>query len=100
MYRFFKYKDEWRYAEKTWQTSKPVDTFALENILGVLGGPEVIVVREQPGSKQTYHITVKNGFITKVESVTTVTLELAPMCVHQTTNRHEVLEFLATEITL
>lgn len=100
MYRFFKHKDQWRYAEKTWHSSKPVDTFALENILGVLGGPEVIVVREQPGSGQTYHITVKNGFITEVESVNVVSLGLDETRTTITGTRHKVLEFLATEITL
>ena len=96
MYRFHKYRDEWRYSHKTWNASKPVDIFALEHILGVLGGPEVIVVREQPGSGQVYHINIKNGFIDKVEAVDETFddegLREGVMV--------PVQEFLATEITL
>jgi len=95
MYRFHKHREEWRYAHKTWNASKPVDIFALERILGVVGGPKVIVVREQPGSGQEYHITVKNGFITEVEAlVEDPTVEERPPI------KTPVLEFLATEITL
>lgn len=100
MYRFHKHREEWRYAHKTWNASKPVDIFALERILGVVGGPKVIVVREQPGSGQEYHITVKNGFITDVEAVHTVSMQHEEGRVLETGHRTAVLEFLATEITL
>jgi|AGFS01.1.fsa_nt_gi hypothetical protein len=103
MYRFHKHREEWRYAHKTWNASKPVDIFALERILGVVGGPKVIVVRKQPGSGQEYHITVENGFITEVNAVyertECVSGDGGEQC-FTAIDRTAVLEFLATEITL
>jgi len=64
-YRFFKYKNEWRYREKTSVEASPIDAKGLA-VLGVLGGPEVVVVRPVPGEPDyTYRITLKNGFITE-----------------------------------
>lgn len=68
MYHFLLYGNQWRYKRRDWERVKPIDTFALERILGVIGGPEVIVVREQPNGEVCY-ITLKNGFIDSVESV-------------------------------
>lgn len=66
--RFFKYKQEWRYKPKAADEAKPVDTYALEKVLGVVGGPKVVVIRKHPTiPDHEYHITVENGFITKAE---------------------------------
>lgn len=95
MYYFFKHNGVWRYKWPGDLQAKPIDTFALERVLGVMGGPEVIVVRKQPDSK-VYHINVKNGFIDKVEHV--------DECVGDNGGREtdyiEVTEFHAKEITL
>ncbi len=68
MYRFFKFGNKWSYKHQSWETAKPIDTFALERILGVIGGPEVIVVREQPNNERV-HVTIINGFIDKAEII-------------------------------
>lgn len=65
-YRFFKYKEEWRYSERGIEGSNPIGTFALEGVLGVVGGPEVRVRADQPDGR-AFYVTVKNGFIDKVE---------------------------------
>lgn len=69
MYYFTKYKDKWMYRKKGWVQAIAIDTFALERVLGVIGGPEVIVIRKQDEG-DVCHITLKNGFIDSVESVT------------------------------
>lgn len=94
MYYFFKHNGVWRYKCPGRVSADAVDTFALERVLGVMGGPEVIVVRKQPDGK-VYHINVKNGFIDKVERVETSIGELA-----DGTTYIEVTEFHAKEITL
>lgn len=94
MYYFFKHNGVWRYKYPGRLSADAIDTFALERVLGVLGGPEVIVVRKQPNGS-IYHITVKNGFIDKVERLETSIGELA-----DGTNYIEVNEFHAKEITL
>ena len=67
-YRFIGLKDgQWKYRNNREESSKAVDTFALERILGVIGGPEVIVVREDLRTCQVCHVTVKNGFVTQAE---------------------------------
>lgn len=65
MYKFWKHNNEWRYKHKLDAAGKPIDTFALERVLGVVGGPEVIVAREQPNGKKL-NIVIKNGFIDSV----------------------------------
>lgn len=94
MYYFFKHNGVWRYKRPGDLQAKAVDTFALERVLGVMGGPEVIVVREQP-DKKICHINIKNGFIDKVEHVDTEVGVLA-----DGTHYIEVKEFHAKEITL
>lgn len=94
MYYFFKHNGVWRYKYKGRVSADLVDTFALERVLGVMGGPEVIVVREQPDG-EVYHINVKNGFIDKVERLEPSVGELADGI-----NYIEVTEFYAKEITL
>lgn len=95
MYYFFKHAGVWRYKKPGDLQAKKIDTFALERVLGVMGGPEVIVVREQPG-KKTYHINVKNGFIDKVEHVDVGFGDNGGT----ETDYIEVNEFHAKEITL
>lgn len=65
-YRFFKHGAVWRCVEKGSDKAQEINTAILEGVLGVVGGPEVIVVAEQP-DRRKFHITVKNGFIEKVE---------------------------------
>jgi len=66
-YKFFKYKDTWRYRAKAETDVRDVDTRAL-NVLGVLGGPKVVVHRKIENSPDhELVITVENGFITKAE---------------------------------
>lgn len=95
MYYFFKHGGVWRYKKPGDLQAKKIDTFALERVLGVMGGPEVIVVREQP-SKKIYHINVKNGFIDKVEHVANYVGDNGGA----ETDYIEVTEFHAREITL
>ena len=65
---FYRYKNDWMYRPKAAAVGKPIDTYALEKILGVVGGPKVIVVRKHEEIVDyEYHITVENGFITKAE---------------------------------
>lgn len=94
MHYFFKHNGVWRYKYPGDLNAKTIDTFALERVLGVMGGPEVIVVRKQPDGK-VYHINVKNGFIDKVEHADVSVGMLA-----DGTNYIEVTEFHAKEITL
>lgn len=94
MYYFFKHKGVWRYKCPGRVSADTVDTFAIERVLGVMGGPEVIVVRKQPDGK-VYHINVKNGFIDKVERLDPIVGELADGIEYI-----EVNEFHAKEITL
>ncbi|MNM90619.1 hypothetical protein D3C81_1028860 [compost metagenome] len=104
MYRFFKHNDQWRYKERTWPAAKPIDTFALERILGVIGGPKVIVVRTWPGEPYDTHITVENGFITHVaynyEYVGDAGCAECCPVTYDTVERSERTEFFATEIPL
>lgn len=61
--KFYKYKDAWRYKVMG-EDAKPVDTYALENFLGVFGGPRVVVLRETeklPMAK--LRVEVCEGFI-------------------------------------
>jgi hypothetical protein len=67
-YRFFKHGNEWRCIEKGSDKAENITTSILECVLGVVGGPEVIVVSKQPNG-DTYHINIKNGFITAVDKV-------------------------------
>jgi hypothetical protein len=64
--KFFKYKTIWRYKEVGQEGAKAVDTHALENILGVMGGPLVYVCRET-GKESTpkLRIEMRDGFITR-----------------------------------
>lgn len=64
-YRFFKHCNEWRCIERGHAKAEYITTAILEGVLGVIGGPEVIVVAEQPDGRK-FHITIKNGFIDKV----------------------------------
>lgn len=66
---FFKYKGKWLYRIKGEEQPKDLDTYALESVLGVVGGPEVIVVRKTVDDAigDVLHIKVQNGFITKAE---------------------------------
>jgi len=68
MYRFYKHGTEWRFIKKGQEKSEPINTFALESILGVTGTREVIVLCKQPND-EIFHVTVNNGFIIKVEEV-------------------------------
>lgn len=95
MYYFFKHNGVWRYKYPGRLSGDKIDTFALERILGVLGGPEVIVVRKQPNGS-IYHITVKNGFIDKVERVDEGFGDTGG----RETDYIEVTEFHAKEISL
>jgi hypothetical protein len=94
MHYFFKHNGVWRYKRPGALSGSVVDTFALERVLGVMGGPEVIVVRKQPNGS-VYHINVKNGFIDKVERAGETVGALA-----DGTEYIEVTEFHAKEITL
>lgn len=68
MIHFYRYKNDWMYRPKAAATGKPIDTYALEKVLGVVGGPKVVVIRKHPTiPDHEYHITVENGFITKAE---------------------------------
>lgn len=63
--KFYKYKDTWRY-KLIGQDAKDVDVFALENFLGVVGGPRVVVLRETERTPFTHlRVEVCNGFITR-----------------------------------
>lgn len=65
---FYRYKNDWMYRPKAAAVGKPIDTYALEKVLGVVGGPKVIVCRKHPTSPDhEYQITIENGFITKAE---------------------------------
>lgn len=103
MYRFFKHQDKWLYKERTWAAAKPIDTFALERILGVIGGPKVIVVRAQPNGEEI-QVIVENGFITRVDKVSEFVsdggcMECCPFT-FDTITRDERTEFYAQEIPL
>lgn len=68
MIHFYRYKKDWMYRPKAAAVGKSVDTYALEKVLGVVGGPKVVVIRKHESSPDNeYHITVENGFITKAE---------------------------------
>lgn len=95
MYYFFKHNGVWRYKCPGRVSADAIDTFALERVLGVMGGPEVIVVRKQPDGK-VYHINVKNGFIDKVVYVDEGFGDNGG----KETDYIEVTEFHAKEITL
>lgn len=95
MYYFFKHNGVWRYKCPGRISADAIDTFALERVLGVMGGPEVIVVRQQPNGG-VYHITVKNGFIDKVVHVDEGFGDNGG----KETDYIEVTEFHAKEITL
>lgn len=103
MYRFFKHNDQWRYKEKTWPAAKPIDTFALERILGVIGGPKVVAYIKQPKGEEL-QVTVENGFITRVDSVEESVGDggCAECCAftYDTIYRDERFEFFAKEIPL
>jgi hypothetical protein len=65
-YRFFKHGNDWRFIERGSEKSEHITTFALEGVLGVVGGPEVRVRADQPDGR-AFYVTIKNGFIDKVE---------------------------------
>jgi len=62
-YTFFKHGLKWRYRKHNDVAANDIDTKALEEVLGVVGGPHVIVVRECLVERKLLHIHVKNGFI-------------------------------------
>ncbi len=66
MYKFFNHCDKWRYRDVRDEVAREVDTFGLEKVLGVLGGPLVHVYRKKPESGIWYRIELENGFITGV----------------------------------
>lgn len=66
MYRFYKHGTTWYYKEKGSEVAEHVATFALEGILGVTGTREARVRVDQPDGR-AFYVTVKNGFIEKVE---------------------------------
>lgn len=64
-FKFFRYKNVWRYKE-VGEVPVLVDTRALEQVLGVIGGPLVYVCRETGHPETPYlRIEIKNGFITR-----------------------------------
>jgi hypothetical protein len=64
--KFFRYAGVWRYKEIGKDVSDGVDTRALENILGVMGGPLVYVCRDTGKPELTkLRIEVRNGFIVR-----------------------------------
>ena len=68
MYRFYRHGNDWRFIEKGTEKSQPFNTFALEQILGVVGTRPVRITVPQPDHNEFY-VYVDNGFITKVEHV-------------------------------
>lgn len=64
--KFFRHAGIWRYKEIGKDVADKVDTRALENILGVMGGPLVYVCRDtgKPGLPKL-RIEVRNGFIVR-----------------------------------
>ena len=68
MYRFYRHGDDWRFIEKGTEKSQPINTFALEQILGVVGTRPVRITVPQP-DRNEFYVYVDNGFITKVEHV-------------------------------
>ena len=66
--RFARVKDAWTYTPVGGTEVLPVTQDVILNVLGVLGGPEVIVIRDADVANNTkYSITIKRGVITKVE---------------------------------
>jgi hypothetical protein len=63
--KFYKHRDQWRYKEIGKEVSDTVDTRALENILGVMGGPLIYVCRETGKTPAKLRIEIRNGFITR-----------------------------------
>jgi hypothetical protein len=62
--KFFRHANVWRYKEIGKDVADKVDTHALENILGVMGGPLVYVCRDTGKPELTkLRIEVRNGFI-------------------------------------
>lgn len=66
LYKIFRHGDKWRYRDTRVETSKEVDTFVLESILGVIGGPLVSVYRPVTNSGLHLRVDIENGFITSV----------------------------------
>lgn len=98
MYRFFKHNGVWFYIEKGSEKADGVGTYALEGILGVTGTREVVAMCRQP-SGTVLHVTVINGFIVKVEEITTTTescyAEGGDEIFYEQTHRDERTEFYA-----
>jgi hypothetical protein len=67
--KFFRHAGIWRYKEIGKDVADKVDTHALENILGVMGGPLVYVCRDtgKPGQEKL-RIEIRNGFIVRVSA--------------------------------
>lgn len=89
--KFYKYKDTWRY-KLIGQDAIAVDTYALENFLGVFGGPKVVVLRDTerlPFAK--LRVEVCNGFITRASVAED---DLEPL-----SKGSEVEEFVVRSIT-
>lgn len=62
--KFFRYAGQWCYKEIGKDVADKIDTHALENILGVMGGPLVYVCRDTGKPELTkLRIEVRNGFI-------------------------------------
>lgn len=68
MYRFYKHGNDWRFIEKGSERAQSINTFALEQILGVVGTRPVRITVQQP-DRNEFYVYVDNGFITKVEHV-------------------------------
>lgn len=62
--KFYLHKGQWFYKRRPgFEAGKPVDTFALDKILGVTGAREVLVMLPSDHKDRKYSVHIDNGFI-------------------------------------
>lgn len=63
-FKFYRYRDKWFYKKRPgFEVGKPVDTTALDTVLGVTGTRDVIVILPGPSKDAEYRVRINNGFI-------------------------------------
>lgn len=66
--KFYLHKGQWFYKRRPgFEAGKPVDTFALDQVLGVTGSREVIVKLPSSHEPRKYNVHIVNGFILGAE---------------------------------
>lgn len=89
-FKFHLHRDQWYYQKRPgFDASKPVDIHALEEVFGVVGSRELIVILPAANKDEEYRVRINNGFIKQVHLA---------IKEEQGTDLQEIREFVAREM--